>query len=652
MNKASFLILFLILPHFGYSYGGLLATAVDPEGLNRVAITNNLAPENSNGIDIRNLSLLPNRSVGMWEGILDADPKNYIEFFRRSELLSQTEHQYLNNVYVASAAAERTRSALSEYGGDLKKALSDIGQKDHSLIIDISATIRNSLIVPANIELVFRKGNVLSVDRNVKITINGPIQAGLYILFRGEGTVTLGKGSVENIYPQWWGATSHDKFDDSVPLKKAFAAADGVADIKLTSGTWLIAGVKITTNVVGSEGALIIQADPYQHVFIQSQEVDVRNLTVNLLPQTIKAAFLIQTLGGHNTHATYTNIRVNGNGSIGTAFNLSANGNYGILNLKLEDIYVHDIRTAIQFNAADGGWINGNTFENIWVFKATYGIDFNGVLASGNLFSAVRGQYPLVSLIYGISGHENVFIGCKRFDGGTTFVATKHSYNNLFLSPEPLLANPAFFFNDEGSQNMFIFPNEDFIFSRLSESFAGASLTNRWRSTVTGTGSVAPAQQKTYGGVQLSTGKMKSSTAQLDFGGKASYSGTSKSRVTFRASLSSTTDLIAELGIQMAGTTRRICFRYKGDGNWFAVTTANNGKESIVDTGISPNTRQNLFQITKMGTDKVLFFINGNNVAEITTNVFTGHYEPFASIESSSNADKALQLSNLDLRLY
>jgi hypothetical protein len=63
------------------------------------------------------------------------------------------------------------------------------------------------LIVNSNISLKPERGAILTIANTKTLTINGPIDAGLYQVFActSSGKVDFGEGSVEKVYPEWWG---------------------------------------------------------------------------------------------------------------------------------------------------------------------------------------------------------------------------------------------------------------------------------------------------------------------------------------------------------------------------------------------------------------------------------------------------------------
>jgi hypothetical protein len=72
--------------------------------------------------------------------------------------------------------------------------------------------------VPSNVTLWFANGAKLSINTGATVTINGAIDAGIYQIFAGLGTV-VGNGQINGI-PQWFGAIGNGTFDDGPAIQK------------------------------------------------------------------------------------------------------------------------------------------------------------------------------------------------------------------------------------------------------------------------------------------------------------------------------------------------------------------------------------------------------------------------------------------------
>jgi hypothetical protein len=98
--------------------------------------------------------------------------------------------------------------------------------------------------VPANICLQFQKGGYFTVANGVTVTINGPVEAGLYQIFSytGTGVVVFGSGSNSEVKPEWWGAKGDDSTDCTASMSAAATAASTTNTLVLSNGTYRITG--------------------------------------------------------------------------------------------------------------------------------------------------------------------------------------------------------------------------------------------------------------------------------------------------------------------------------------------------------------------------------------------------------------------------
>ena len=65
-------------------------------------------------------------------------------------------------------------------------------------LIDYDTTI------PQDVTVVMQEGAVFNISSGISLEIDGGIEAGLYQIFKGAGTVT-GLPKVKEVYPEWWG---------------------------------------------------------------------------------------------------------------------------------------------------------------------------------------------------------------------------------------------------------------------------------------------------------------------------------------------------------------------------------------------------------------------------------------------------------------
>lgn len=82
----------------------------------------------------------------------------------------------------------------------------------------------NSIVIPANVSLVFEHGGRLVVKPGERLEINGAIDAGRFQIFAGEGVV-CGNPRITAVPPEWFGAGAVSGEDDSRPLQQALDLA-------------------------------------------------------------------------------------------------------------------------------------------------------------------------------------------------------------------------------------------------------------------------------------------------------------------------------------------------------------------------------------------------------------------------------------------
>lgn len=130
---------------------------------------------------------------------------------------------------------------------DLPAAIAAIGATSQTLVIDRATTVAADATIPATLAIRVIKPGVFNIATTKTLTINGPLDAGPYQIFActGTGKVVFGAGSVEQVYPQWWGATGNGTTNDAVAIQAALTAGKRVvfptAAYKVNSGlTWNI----------------------------------------------------------------------------------------------------------------------------------------------------------------------------------------------------------------------------------------------------------------------------------------------------------------------------------------------------------------------------------------------------------------------------
>lgn len=168
------------------------------------------------------------------------------------------------------------------------EAIERIGSSERTLLVSDTQTISASLTVPSNVVLKFIDGGVLSIDSEVTLTINGPVDAPLRQIFSRTGKVVFGRNSPEKIYPQWWGAKGDGKTDDTSAIQKAIDSIPGgdgggglvffppgiynvSSPIKLKQGLSLV-GVHRVSKIVSSTSSIL--RSPDQEKFLSIGKIE------------------------------------------------------------------------------------------------------------------------------------------------------------------------------------------------------------------------------------------------------------------------------------------------------------------------------------------------------------------------------------------
>ena len=150
-----------------------------------------------------------------------------------------------------------TETPVSYAVTDLSTAIARAGTSQVTLTISQVVSVLTDTVVPENVTLLFSRGGMLEVAAGVTLTINGGIDAGLYQIFSGLGTVT-GDPKVEAVYPEWFysGAYDSQSANWSPAINKAVALANGgCLKVKLQSRRYnLFSAVNLASFPAGKAG--------------------------------------------------------------------------------------------------------------------------------------------------------------------------------------------------------------------------------------------------------------------------------------------------------------------------------------------------------------------------------------------------------------
>jgi hypothetical protein len=139
-------------------------------------------------------------------------------------ILDEGEPGYTTDTHELYIGTGATNIKIGIYCTSFSADIDAIGSSEETLIIHNQQNVIANKTVPSNITLKFQQGGSLNISSGKTVTINGHVEAGLYQIFSGSGTVVFGSGSVKEVYPQWWGAKGDDVADDKAALDAAILA--------------------------------------------------------------------------------------------------------------------------------------------------------------------------------------------------------------------------------------------------------------------------------------------------------------------------------------------------------------------------------------------------------------------------------------------
>ena len=127
-----------------------------------------------------------------------------------------------------------------KFGGTIQSAITAIGTSPSILRVPAGVwNIADNLTIPANISLQVERGAILAVADGKILTINGPVEAGLYQVFSWSGSaqIAFGAWAVREVYPEWFGAVADGVTDCTSALQVALWVSNSV---RLSLGTYKI----------------------------------------------------------------------------------------------------------------------------------------------------------------------------------------------------------------------------------------------------------------------------------------------------------------------------------------------------------------------------------------------------------------------------
>ena len=311
-------------------------------------------------------------------------------------------------------------SGIGDSSAAFMEAVAQLGGVGTIYMAKGTYKLSEDLTIPQGIDLQFARGAMIAVDAGKALAIGGTIDAGIFQIFSGAGTIT-GTPLNEYGFPQWFGAKGDGVTDDTVAFDKA---------IKLMAGKTVRLPQRSTGYYLSDltiDNAVRIQGDAAKTKLVPNPGV------TNLI-----------TINSSNVSITGIFVDMNTAGPGSSVFVLCAAGSSVIdyrSGLELSEIYVQRAYCVVK-DAGVGGIINSelndvvaylckdtpyvfqrmlgyNTFRNVTADFVGVEIDYPGfVMENTSLGSTV---FDALDMLGGVlaggnttGGHGFVFTNCKN----------------------------------------------------------------------------------------------------------------------------------------------------------------------------------------------------------------------------------------------
>lgn len=328
---------------------------------------------------------------------------------------------YWENVAIVDVTSSQTYK-VRDYAS-LNAAVSVIGATESDLEIENGDTsvLTGNLTIPSNIRIVVKKGGAINQGAYT-LTINGQLDSGRYSIFANTGSVVLGAGCVESVFPEWFGAIGTAYNDTSKAAANYAAITKAVASIAATGGTVSFAPIWYYVNnaiVVTTNGIRFVGNGSSATALSQGSHIGTTSTTSDV----IQVNDSVDAVEGFEI----SNIVIHGNasGTTGNGINIIASNARAISKIVIKNsAFNYCAENGIQFKAdvASSFIFNSNINDVL-----TVGNKKNGVFITGQC-----SQFGINSLYTENNTYNGVYIY-----GGTLGGTNSISFNKLTLSVVP-----------------------------------------------------------------------------------------------------------------------------------------------------------------------------------------------------------------------
>jgi hypothetical protein len=201
----------------------------------------------------------------------------------------------------------------------------------------------------------------------------------------------------------------------------------------------------------------------------------------------------------------------------------------------------------------------------------------------------------------------------------------------------------------DAATKLYVDQQTDVMTVRFRDDFVGDK-DARW--TLGGTGGTYTQNAELGGTGDLATGAVANNEARLTLNGKGITDKNKLPRVTTRAKLSATTQVLAVLAglYKDANNQVEIFYDQAGTAGNFKYRSQSGGIETVVDSGLAADAAYHKFEIEFTAATSITFRIDGANTQTVTTNIPSDLLEPRLLVQTKEAADKRLTVDLYDLK--
>jgi len=299
----------------------------------------------------------------------------------------------------------------------------------NEVIVPSGTYVINNLTVSSGESLVVQSGAIISVNVGQKLSIIGNLEAGLYKIFDGAGSVEITPGETDEVIPHWWGASPAASASVNTSAINKSLACFKVSGTSVFNAKWRLPAGAYNIN------------DNLQFPKLGVIEAQQCNLLFEgTLSQTNTAKGGLQIANGSGTGFFYGSIkgfRLYGDtlaqqyasGSFGVHFNGS------IANCEIDIPFIYGgFKYGIAFHINGFGSSSWNKITLDLCRGPQYGFYVRSDGSVGNFFNA--------NAIYG-GDFACPFLGAANSAGFTVYgiYGTGYAYSNAYYSPAFAILN-------------------------------------------------------------------------------------------------------------------------------------------------------------------------------------------------------------------